>query len=495
MKNDTTERRGAESSDSGISRRRFIEAAGASGVAAGLTGYVGEDGEVAGRVQSQGTTIQWASDQLAKDSEDQITQALHDAGLSEDIQVEILAGAWGGGRQSQYQQWLSAGREKPDVFMMDTGWTIPFIVRDQIVDLSQELPEDAIQTINNDYFQAHVDTATGPNGNLHGVPLFIDLPTMLYRRDLVEDAGYDPGGENWATESMRWQEFSRMVSDVQGQNDDVDYGFTFQAQTYEGLACCTFNEFMTSWGGAYFGNPLENLFGPVGERPITVNEQQVIDSIRMIRTFIHGSDVNQTLGDYAGGISPAAVLQWDEEPSRQPFTSGNAVAHRNWPYAINQSGAEDALGEDLGVMPIPYAVSEDEAQYPGTGGPVAALGGWHMTVNPNSPNREASMEVLQAMMEPDFRLALFEIIGWIPPVPELLETDRAAEVPVMGRYLDQLRVAGENAISRPVTAIWPQQSQRIAQQVNAAYSEGGNPQQLMSELQAQLEQLEQQGGG
>ncbi|WP_368408657.1 extracellular solute-binding protein [Halorussus salilacus] len=470
-----------------------MEAAGASGIAAGLTGYVGEGG-VSGSVQSQGTTIQWASDQLAADNEDEIVQSLYDNGLSEDIEIDILAGAWGGGRQSQYQQWLSSGREKPDVFMMDTGWTIPFIVREQVVDLSQELPEDAISTIEDDYFQAHVDTARGPEGNLHGVPLFIDLPTMQYRRDLVEDAGYDPEGENWATESMTWQEFSEMVSDVRSQNeDDIDYGFTFQAQSYEGLACCTFNEFMTSWGGAYFGNPRENLFGPIGDRPVTVGEEQVVDSVRMIRSFIHGSDAEETLDDYQQ-ISPAAVLQWDEEPSRQPFTSGNAVAHRNWPYAINESGAEDALGEDLGVMPIPYAATAEEAEYPGTGGPVAALGGWHMTVNPNSQNREEAMELLQVMMEPDFRLLLFEVIGWTPPQPELLETDRAAEVPVMGRYLDQLRVAGENAISRPVTAIWPQQSQRIAQQVNEAYSEGGNPEELMSQLQGQLEQLEQQQG-
>ncbi|USZ69173.1 extracellular solute-binding protein [Halorussus salilacus] len=493
MKDDTTERRGGVRTDSGVSRRRFIEAAGASGIAAGLTGYVGEGG-VSGSVQSQGTTIQWASDQLAADNEDEIVQSLYDNGLSEDIEIDILAGAWGGGRQSQYQQWLSSGREKPDVFMMDTGWTIPFIVREQVVDLSQELPEDAISTIEDDYFQAHVDTARGPEGNLHGVPLFIDLPTMQYRRDLVEDAGYDPEGENWATESMTWQEFSEMVSDVRSQNeDDIDYGFTFQAQSYEGLACCTFNEFMTSWGGAYFGNPRENLFGPIGDRPVTVGEEQVVDSVRMIRSFIHGSDAEETLDDYQQ-ISPAAVLQWDEEPSRQPFTSGNAVAHRNWPYAINESGAEDALGEDLGVMPIPYAATAEEAEYPGTGGPVAALGGWHMTVNPNSQNREEAMELLQVMMEPDFRLLLFEVIGWTPPQPELLETDRAAEVPVMGRYLDQLRVAGENAISRPVTAIWPQQSQRIAQQVNEAYSEGGNPEELMSQLQGQLEQLEQQQG-
>jgi len=94
---------------------------------------------------------------------------------------------------------------------------------------------------------------------------------MHYRKDLVEDAGYDPDGENWATEPMSWQEFAEMAADVWEQNGgpggDFDYGFTTQGDNYVGLACCTFNETMTSFGGAYFGDH-ENLFGPIGDRPI-----------------------------------------------------------------------------------------------------------------------------------------------------------------------------------------------------------------------------------
>jgi len=485
MQNDTTARRTDE--ESGVSRRRFIEAAGASGVAVGLAGYAGT------ATAQDATTVQWAADQLAGDNSEEIQQALYDAGLSQDIEIDVLAGAWGGGREDQYQQWLSSGREQPDIFNMDTGWTIPFIYREQIANLSQELPQETIDTIENDYFDAHVQTARGPDGDLYGMPLFIDVPTMQYRRDFVEDAGYDPEGENWATEPMTWQRFSEITADVMEQNQDqLQYGFTFQAQAYEGLSCCTFNEFMTSWGGAYFGGT-ENLYGPVGDRPITVNEQPVHDAIRMVRTFIHGTDANQTLDDYAE-ISPSGVLQWDEEPARRPFTNGDAFAHRNWPYSINTSGEEENLGDALGVMPLPYAVTEDEAEYPGTGGTSAALGGWHITLNPNTQNKDAALEVMEAMTEDSFRLALFEIVGWLPPAPDLLDTDRARNVPVMGQYLEPIRIAGENAIPRPVTPVWPQESNRIAQQVNSAFSEGGNPEQAMSQLEQQLQQIEQSQG-
>jgi hypothetical protein len=247
---------------------------------------------------------------------------------------------------------------------------------------------------------------------------------------------------------MTWSEFSQATADAK-EEAGTDYGFTFQANIYEGLSCCDFNEFMSSWGGAYFGGR-ENLFGPVGDRPITVDEQQVIDSIRMVRTFINGSDDEFAMDDYQK-ISPEAVLQWTEEPSRQPFTNGNAVANRNWPYSIPINGAEDAFGEDFGTMPIPFAVPESESPYEGLGGTSSALGGWHATINPNAPadKKSAAYHVLNAMKAESVQLLALEEIGWLPPRPDLFESDRAQNVPIIGRYIDTLRVAGENAVPRP----------------------------------------------
>ncbi|WP_435151695.1 hypothetical protein [Haladaptatus sp. DFWS20] len=125
------------------------------------------------------------------------------------------------------------------------------------------------------------------------------------------------------------------------EQSGVPYGFTFQASLYEGLPCCDFNEFISTWGGAYFGGR-EYLFGPVGERPITVANPAVVDSVRMIRTFIWGQDDPSALDGYAGGIAPTGVLTWIEDTSYSPFGAGDAVMHRNWPYAINSAGAESA---------------------------------------------------------------------------------------------------------------------------------------------------------
>jgi ABC-type glycerol-3-phosphate transport system substrate-binding protein len=481
----------------GVSRRDFVKAAGASGAAAGLAGCTHPfAGAVAG-ASTGSNPLQWmaGTDEVGASAE--VKQALYNAGLSRDIDIEIIAGPRDtGAKQQQLQRWLSGELEDPDLIMMDSGWTIPFIKRDQVLNLTESnaVPSSLVNRVENDYFEASVETAKDPDtGDLYAVPHFPDFPTMLYRRDLMEEAGYSPNQGNWATESITWKQFARAVRDVLERNDDLQYGFTFQAAAYAGLACCDFNEFMSSWGGAYFGGR-DNLFGPVGERPVTLDEPQVVDSIRMIRTFIEGPDASGAHPDYPGPISPRAVLAWIENPSLAPFTNGNAVAHRNWPYAIADAGSEDALGDRLGVMPIPYAVTEQQSDYESIGGPVAALGGWHNVINPYSDKIDEAVQVLEAMAQPSYMLRMFEIIGYAPPVPELLDSRRASRVPGVGEYVDQLRVAGENAIPRPVTVVWPQQSTQIAQIVNNAYAGNIAPERAMASLQSTVVDIEEYTG-
>jgi ABC-type glycerol-3-phosphate transport system substrate-binding protein len=374
--------------------------------------------------------------------------------------------------------------------MVDNGWTIPFIVRGQLLNLSDAMPSDHMDQVTSNYLDSMLATAQDADGNVFAQPLFADFPTMQYRKDWVMDAGYDPEGENWATEPMTWEKFSNVTKDVMESVDkDVD-GYTFQAAAYEGLSCCDFNEFMSSWGGAYFGG-FDNLFGPVGDRPITVDEQQVIDSIRMVRTFIHGSDDPESLSGYAGQIAPQAVVQYKEESSRGPFTNGNVVMHRNWPYSININGSEENFGEDLGVMPLPYAVEEGE-YYENVGGSTSALGGWHLALNPNAAdaNMSAAAQVLTTLAKRQVQIEMFEIGGWIPPVPDRIATDATRQLDVIGRYVDTIAVAAEGAMPRPVTAVWPQQSSQISKEVNAAYRQQKSSEKAMSDLKASLEQIE-----
>lgn len=489
-----------------VSRRQFVKAAGASGVVAGLAGCAGDGGGGDGGGNGSGngsgggggsTTITWATDSDIKDNWDELKPVLYDAGgLSEDIQIEVnaLPDATGK-RQDQYQQWLGAQRSTPEVLHMDVGWTIPYIERDQTLNLSEELEDDVASRIKENHFEAQIQSLSDPqSGDIHGVPVYPDFPVMHYRKDLVKEAGFDDS--NWATDPPNWKEFSKITKQTMEQTD-AGTGFTWQAKAYAGLSCCDFNEFMTSFGGAYFGNPEEYLFGPVGDRPITVTEDPVITALEMGRTFIEGTQGN--LEGYASDISPSAVLQWIENPSLSPFTDGNAVMHRNWPYAIVQSknAFGDQFEEMYGNMPIPAGVSEEEAQYPRTGGPVSSLGGWNMVLNPytQGAQKEAALELAKAITADEFRLKMFELIGWVPAKPDLFDSDRARQVEPTGQFLDTLKISGENAMPRPVTVAWPQESGQIASAVNAVFSGSKEPKPAMDKLKNTLKQVEQEYAG
>ncbi|WP_227375590.1 hypothetical protein [Haladaptatus halobius] len=164
--------------------------------------------------------------------------------------------------------------------------------------------------------------------------------------------------------------------------------------------------------------------------------------------------------------------------------------HRNWPYAIASAGAESALGTNLGVMPIPYAVTERQSEYAGVDGSTSALGGWHMAINPNSTKIDAAVRVLEAMTDWRIQLMLFEELGLLPPEISVLESRAARRVPIMGSHVDTLRTAGENAMPRPVTIAWSQESTKIAELVHATYSGDVAPEPAMRELRSQLEKIE-----
>lgn len=468
----------------GVSRRTFVQAAGATGAAASLAGCIygnggpGEDAVVFG-----------FDPDSANEVGDEILELYYENGLDEDIELELQPGASDTGeRRDNYETLLDTGETEPDIMLMDNGWVNVFIQQGLIANLDDVLEDDELERIESDYFEAFTDTARDPETDeLYGVPLFPDFGTMQYRKDYAREAGYDDEDfEEWATESMTWEEWSDVTAEIV-EASDASFGLSTQFAIYEGTSCCSFNEVLASWGGGYFGGE-EDLFGPIGDREVTVDQEEFIEALAMMRTFVDGDDEN-ALEDYEGDLAPSDITEWSEDESFPQMENGNAAMHRNWPYAI--AGLAEEFGTDnYGTMPVPYAVSEDEAAQDGMGGIASALGGWHIVLNPNSERQEAALEVMRTSMEDDFNLGLLELWGWLPPKPELFESEEAEELEPIGEYMDTLRVAGENAVPRPVTEVWPTQAELIAQEVNSAVAGTKSPEEAAQDLQSGLEETE-----
>ncbi len=87
-------------------------------------------------------------------------------------------------------------------------------------------------------------------------------------------------------------------------------------------------------------------------------------------------------------------------------------------------------------------------------------------------------------------LTVFELGGYLPPNLDLVAEASPDEVGPVARYGDVVQRASENAVPRPATDLWPEQSALIYQSVNAAYRGERSPEVAMSDLAAELEQSE-----
>ena len=479
--------------DRKVKRRDFVKAT-TVGAMAGLAGCnrsgnilgVAND-DVSGRIN-----VVWSAFPEFADQMPAIRKTLWEGGLPRNIYVQHVPqpGADTNDLHSQYQTWLSAGRSKPDIILGDTAWTIPLVVGDQVANLSNRLSQQAINEINSNYISQLVPTVKNPlTGDLHGVPMTVDLAGIQYRKDFVRKAGYDPDKEDWATSGMTWKKFSKVTKDTLEQNPDINYGYTFQGAAVEGLSCCNFNEWMTSFGGAYFGGR-KHLFGPVDDRPITVTEKPVLDAIRMIRTFLYGEDDPHALDGYAGNICPSGNLQWTATTSATPFLNDDAVMNRIWPTTWIKSAQR--FGDDIGVMPIPAGVSEQDAKYKGTGGIARSfVGGWANMLNPNSEEIHAAVKVIESMIDNvPLRKVLFNELAFIPPNLKLLNSDTLAIDTGIGPFLDVLQVSDAKAIPRAATVAWNPESAAISKNVHRALTRETTPEAAMSDLEESLQDIE-----
>ena len=467
----------------GVSRRQYLAATGAVG-AAGLAGCSGgggggSDGGDGGSGSGSGdNTVTVFSGSAYTDIG--FEEALHEAGLSDDISVEMVVPPQdSGSKQQQLRTAINAEEPDPDLVLTDNGWTIPFIVRDDLVNLEAEMDDEFISRVREEGVQSMIDTGTHPEtGDLYSVPVFPDYPVITYRKDLLRDAGYgDSDFESWRTDPPTWAEFSQIVSEA--KTSDVEYGHVWQGNNYIGLACCTFNEFLTSMGGAFFGGQ-DNLFGPIGDRPVTLNEEESIDGIEAAVDVIHGEGLSPM---DVQGVSPQEVAGWIEPDTKSTFEDGAAVTQRNWTYSIG--GAVSAFEDtdmELGVMPLPA----------GPNGSWHAQGGWIMSMNPYTEKKEAAKEVIKAWWEDSVLQHQFDEANYMPPKPELFSYVEQSDT--YGPYFQALQYSAENLIPRPTTSVWPNQRSIVADEVNAALRQEQTPEEAATAMQEQIAAIEEQSG-
>jgi multiple sugar transport system substrate-binding protein len=324
-------------------------------------------------------------------------------------------------------QSLSRGDGSLDVFTQDVVWIAEFAGAGWALPLDDYV--DA--TTKAEYFPGLIEACTY-DGKLTALPWAVDSGMLYYRKDLLDAGGIEV--------PKTWDE---LVSAAQTlvSGGKAKYGFLWQGKQAEVLIC-DLVEFVGSAGGRILGTDGRTV--QIADPPAVSAVQFMYDTMNRL------------------AISPKDLLSWDEEPSRRPFTAGQAAFLRNWAYVypIAQDPKESQVVDKVGVAPLPAFAGGKSS---------ACLGGYQYGVSASSKHKEAAVEFVKWLSSPPIQLKFATDVGLAPTRAAVFDE---AALKQANPFMVQLKDVFTGGTPRPVTPKYPQVSLALQSSVSKALASG-----------------------
>ena len=342
-----------------------------------------------------------------------------------------------------YRQLFAAKSSDIDVVQIDTVW--PGLLKDHLADL-----KPYSQGVEAQHFPAIIAN-NSVNGKLLGMPWYTDAGLLYYRTDLLKKYGLRV--------PQTWEELTQTALKVQtgerAKGDTDFHGFVFQAKAYEGLTCNAIE-----WVGGQGGGTVVNADGE-----ITIRNAQAAKALNLAATWI-------------GSISPAGVLNYEEEEARGVFQNANALFMRNWPYAWALMQKNDSLVKGkVGVAKLPGNPS------------AAALGGWQLGVSKYSKHPAIAADLVMYMTSAAVQKTRAIHGSYNPTLPALYKDKEVLEA---NEFMGALAEVFANSVARPTTATglkYPQVSQSFWNAAHEVMSKRATGEEAVTKLESRLKQI------
>lgn len=343
----------------------------------------------------------------------------------------------------QLVQTLSRQDGSIDIFAQDVIWVAEFASAGWALPLEKEFGSEERSV----YFDGILDACTY-DGQLVALPFFIDAGQLFYRSDLLADNGMDV--------PTTWGQLAEYAVELT-EGGQVENGFLWQGKQAEAMIC-NLVEFIASNNGS--------ILGPDG-KTVTIADKEAVEAVQ----FMY-----DTMNDLA--ISPKALLSWDEEPSRKPFTNGDGAFLRQWSYIapVAADAEQSNIVDKFGVAPLP-------AFDGGTSS--ACLGGHQLGINASSENIDGALEFLEWTRS--FEAQEFYAInfGSSPARKDVYSSETLAEEQP---FMIPLMEVFEGGTPRPVTPKYSQVSLALQSTVSTALSTGAIEEGLTA-AKSQIEEI------
>ena len=342
-----------------------------------------------------------------------------------------------------YRQLFAAKSSDIDVVQIDTVW--PGLLKDHLLDL-----KPYSKGVEAQHFPAIIAN-NSVNGKLLGMPWYTDAGLLYYRSDLLKKYGLRV--------PQTWEELTQTALKVQtgerAQGDTDFHGFVFQAKAYEGLTCNAIE-----WVGGQGGGTVVNADGE-----ITIRNAQAAKALNLAASWI-------------GSISPAGVLNYEEEEARGVFQNANALFMRNWPYAWALMQKNDSLVKGkVGVAKLPGKPS------------AAALGGWQLGVSKYTKHPAIAADLVMYMTSAAVQKTRAIHGSYNPTLPALYKDKEVLEA---NEFMGALAEVFANSVARPTTATglkYPQVSQSFWNAAHEVMSKRTTGEEAVTKLESRLKQI------
>ena len=342
-----------------------------------------------------------------------------------------------------YRQLFAAKSSDIDVVQIDTVW--PGLLKDHLLDL-----KPYSKGVEAQHFPAIIAN-NSVNGKLLGMPWYTDAGLLYYSSDLLKKYGLRV--------PQTWEELTQTALKVQtgerAQGDTDFHGFVFQAKAYEGLTCNAIE-----WVGGQGGGTVVNADGE-----ITIRNAQAAKALNLAASWI-------------GSISPAGVLNYEEEEARGVFQNANALFMRNWPYAWALMQKNDSLVKGkVGVAKLPGNPS------------AAALGGWQLGVSKYTKHPAIAADLVMYMTSAAVQKTRAIHGSYNPTLPALYKDKEVLEA---NEFMGALAEVFANSVARPTTATglkYPQVSQSFWNAAHEVMSKRATGEEAVTKLESRLKQI------
>jgi multiple sugar transport system substrate-binding protein len=331
-------------------------------------------------------------------------------------------------QRNQFVQRQQAKSGECDIFYSDVVWTAEFASQKWLMDMS-----DYVNQRKDEFIPSTLSTIEY-DGKYWGVPQQTDAAFLYYRTDKVSQV------------PATWQD---VYNEAKSKG-----GIVYQGAAYEGLTC----------------DYLELAFAAGGKVLSTDGKKSEINSpenVKALQFMVDG---------IKNGSAPKAVTTYMEETARRAFESGQPAFQRNWPYAYALDLKAPKIKGKFKVAAFPAFEG---------GGKAGILGGHNLVISAFSKNPKAAVFVVDYLTSPEtikINAAKFSLA----PVLEATYDDPAVKKALP--FAAELKQAVSQAKTRPVSPVYPQISQAIYKNVNAALSGQVSPEEALKKADSQINQ-------